>query len=369
MTSSKAVRMNIFYIMLTAVLRKITVTMAHSTATCVRIAPVYNSAATDMVAAIGKCMGEKTMTWQSVGVMSPGEMGTAVATVLRTHGLRVVTCLEGRSARTRQRAEDAQLEVVPTLERLVTTVDAVLSIVPTLDAPVVGAGIAQALAQTGTSLDFIEANAISPMTSTAIEQTITQAGGRYSDGCINGGAASMGSSGLLYLSGPDADSAAVELRRHGLGVEVLGAHPGQASAFKMAYAGFTKGTTALLLELTLMAHAWGCLDTILDTYARSYPEAFRMFTTHLTTWPENAAIRAQEMAELTATVEAAHLQPVMAPGAAQIITALAQLPWDPKAPSDQAAVDRQLPVQELIPLLASKGLRQATVEPARELEV
>jgi hypothetical protein len=26
------------------------------------------------------------MTWQSVGVISPGEMGTAVATVLHTHG-------------------------------------------------------------------------------------------------------------------------------------------------------------------------------------------------------------------------------------------------------------------------------------------
>ena len=47
------------------------------------------------------------MTWQSVGVLSPGEMGAAVATVLRAHGLRVVTCLEGRSPRTWQRAEIA----------------------------------------------------------------------------------------------------------------------------------------------------------------------------------------------------------------------------------------------------------------------
>ena len=171
------------------------------------------------------------MTWQSVGVISPGEMGTAVATVLHTHGLRVVTCLQGRSARTQQRADAAQLEVVPTLERLVTMVDAVLSIVPT-------------------------------------------------------------------------------------------------------YAGFTKVTTALLLELTLMAHAWGCLDTVLDTYASTYPEAFRLFTTHLTTWPEYAAIRAQEMVELTATVEAAQLESVMAPGAAQIIAALAKLPWKPQASSD-----------------------------------
>ena len=60
----------------------------------------------------------------------------------------------------------------------------------------------------------------------------------------------------------------------------------------MGYAGFTKGTTALLLELTLMAHAWGFLDTLLAKYASSHAEAFRMFITHLTTWPEYAAIRA-----------------------------------------------------------------------------
>ena len=64
--------------------------------------------------ATGDGMGEKTMTWHSVGVISLGEMGSAVATVLRTHGLRVVTCVQGRSARTQQRAEAAQLEVVPT---------------------------------------------------------------------------------------------------------------------------------------------------------------------------------------------------------------------------------------------------------------
>ena len=305
------------------------------------------------------------MTWQSVGLLSPGEMGAAVATVLRTHGLRVVTWLEGRSARTRQRAEAAQLEVVSTLAQLVRAVDAVLSIVPTMSAAAVGAGLAQAIAQTGKPLYFIEANAISPMTSTAIADTVIQAGGRYIDGCIIGGPASMGKSGMVYLSGPDAEVAAAALQSHGLHVEVLGGRAGQASAFKMGYAGFTKGTTALLLELTLMAHAWGFLDALLAKYARSHAEAFRMFITHLTTWPEYAAIRAQEMVELTAMAEAAGLQPMMAPGAQQILTALAQLPWDPQDPRDQAALARGLPIQELIQLLAAKGLGQAAGEHAR----
>ena len=300
------------------------------------------------------------MTWQSVGVISPGEMGAAVATVLRAHGLRVVTSVEGRSARTRQRAEAARLEVVSTLSQLVHTVDAVLSIVPTMSAAAVGEEMAQLMTQARKPIYFIEANAISPMTSVAIEQTITQAGGRYIDGCIIGGPTSMGSSGVLYLSGSDAETAAAALRPYGLQVEVLGVQPGQASAFKMGYAGFTKGTTALLLELTLMAHAWGFLDAILAKYASSHPEAFRMFTAHVTTWPEYAAIRAEEMVELTAMAEAVGLQPVMAPGAEQILMAVAKLAWNAQDPKDQAALARQLPVQELIPLLAAKGLRQTT---------
>jgi 3-hydroxyisobutyrate dehydrogenase-like beta-hydroxyacid dehydrogenase len=302
------------------------------------------------------------MTWQSVGVLSPGEMGAAVATVLAAHGLRVVTCLEGRSGRTRQRAEAARLEVVPTLAELVRTVEAVLSIVPTMSAPAVGEEIAQAITHTGKSIYFIESNAISPMTSTAIEQTITQAGGRYVDGCIIGGPADVGRGTMFYLSGPDAEVAAMALRAGGVQVEVLGGGAGQASAFKMGYAGFTKGTTALLLELTLMAHKWGFLDAILAKYASSHPEALRMFTTHLTTWPEYAAIRAEEMVELTAMAKAAGLRPVMPPAAEQVITAMAQLPWDPKEDKDQAALKRQLPLQELIPLLAAKGLLEAFEE-------
>jgi 3-hydroxyisobutyrate dehydrogenase-like beta-hydroxyacid dehydrogenase len=272
-------------------------------------------------------------------------MGAAVATVLRMHGLRVVTCLEGRSARTRQRSEIARLEVVSTLAQLVRTVEAVLSIVPTMSAPAVGEEIAQAITQTSKPISFIEANAISPMTSTAIEQTIIRAGGRYIDGCIIGGARDVGRSTVFYLSGPDA--------------EVLGGRAGQASAFKMGYAGFTKGTTALLLELTLVAHAWGFLDAILAKYASSHPEALRLFAAHVTTWPEYAAIRAEEMVELTATAKAAGLAPSMAPGAEQVMAAMAQLEWDTNDAMDKAALERKLPLPELIRLLAAKGLLKA----------
>ncbi len=36
----------------------------------------------------------------TVGIISPGDMGHAIGAVLRQHGLRVLTNLQGRSART-----------------------------------------------------------------------------------------------------------------------------------------------------------------------------------------------------------------------------------------------------------------------------
>ena len=52
------------------------------------------------------------MTLRTVGIMAPGEMGHAIGRVLRVGGLRVITCLQGRSARTAARAAAAGIEVV-----------------------------------------------------------------------------------------------------------------------------------------------------------------------------------------------------------------------------------------------------------------
>ena len=45
------------------------------------------------------------MPLKTVGLLSPGDMGHIVGNVLVTHGLRVITCLQGRSERTRTLAE------------------------------------------------------------------------------------------------------------------------------------------------------------------------------------------------------------------------------------------------------------------------
>ena len=41
------------------------------------------------------------MTFKTIGVMSPGSMGQAIAQQLQSNGFEVCTALDGRSARTR----------------------------------------------------------------------------------------------------------------------------------------------------------------------------------------------------------------------------------------------------------------------------
>ena len=56
---------------------------------------------------------------QTVGIVSPGAMGSAVGAAYREAGNRVVTTVVGRSARTAGLAEQAELELVPDLDTVV----------------------------------------------------------------------------------------------------------------------------------------------------------------------------------------------------------------------------------------------------------
>ena len=56
------------------------------------------------------------MAIERVAILSPGDMGHAVGKALRQGGLEVITCLNGRSERTRGLAEAAGIVDVPDME-------------------------------------------------------------------------------------------------------------------------------------------------------------------------------------------------------------------------------------------------------------
>ena len=143
------------------------------------------------------------MPLQTVGLLSPGDMGHVVGNVLVTHGLRVITCLQGRSERTRALAEKGKIEDVPTYHVLVNEAEMILSIMVPAEAKGASQAVADALAETDTDLTYVDCNAIAPQTTRQLDEIITGSGWPLC-GCVDyrSPAQKAGSDPLLRFRDP-----------------------------------------------------------------------------------------------------------------------------------------------------------------------
>jgi len=140
---------------------------------------------------------------RSVALISPGDMGQAVGALLASGGVRVLTCLAGRSERTRVLARTAGFTDVPTLDLLVRESELLLSIVPPAQALPVARDVAAALRATRARLTYVDCNAIAPRTAREVAAVITPTGSGFVDAGIVGGPPRDAPSPRVYASGPD----------------------------------------------------------------------------------------------------------------------------------------------------------------------
>ena len=197
-----------------------------------------------------------------VGILHPGEMGAALAAALRGRGETVLWASAGRSAATRERAERAGLEDVGAVTELCRRCEILLSVCP----PHAAVDVARA-AEAFDGI-YVDANAISPETTRAIAQLHN----RFVDGGIVGPPPTQPGTTRLYLSGSEAERIAGLFAGTNVDARVLSEEPGAASALKAAYAGWTKGSGALLLSMRELARAEGVEDALLEEWRLSIPE-------------------------------------------------------------------------------------------------
>jgi 3-hydroxyisobutyrate dehydrogenase-like beta-hydroxyacid dehydrogenase len=194
-----------------------------------------------------------------VGVLHPGAMGSAVGAALVARGHEVLWASEGRSAATAQRAQAAGMRDAGGVEALLARVGVVLSICP----PHAALEVAEAAARFGGV--YLDANAVAPQTVRAIAVP------RLVDGGIIGPPPVRAGTTRLYLSGSEAGAVATLFDGGPLEAIVLDGEAGSASALKMTYAAWTKGTAALLVALRATARAHGVEDALLAEWALSQP--------------------------------------------------------------------------------------------------
>jgi len=189
---------------------------------------------------------------ETVAIIAPGEMGSAVGARLVERGGRVLTSLQGRGKSSAARAGRAGMTAAESDEELVGSADFVLSIVPPGEAVGLARRLAPALKQASSRPVYVDLNAISPKTAERIGALIAPTGCRYVDGGIIGPPPAAGSRTVLYVSGEGANEV-LRLIPLGLDVRVVDGGIGAASALKMSYAGITKGLTALGTAMMLGA--------------------------------------------------------------------------------------------------------------------
>jgi 3-hydroxyisobutyrate dehydrogenase-like beta-hydroxyacid dehydrogenase len=248
-----------------------------------------------------------------VGLLHPGEMGAAIGSLLVDRGHDVLWCPQGRSEATARRAAAAGLRGVEE----VLDAEAILSVCP----PHAALDVARSLA--GTSALVIDANAVSPVTAGRIGELI---GDRWADGGIVGPPPRREGTTRLYLSGRHAVEASLLFEGTLLEPVILDGSPVAASALKMAYAAWTKGSAALLLSALASARATGVEEALRAEWNRSLPE--------LGARSERAADSAAakgwrwvgEMNEIAATFAAAGLPPGFHEAAAEVFDRAAREP-------------------------------------------
>jgi 3-hydroxyisobutyrate dehydrogenase-like beta-hydroxyacid dehydrogenase len=200
-----------------------------------------------------------------IGLLHPGEMGAAIGQCLTGRGHTVLWASEGRGPASARRAEEAGLTDAGTAQAVARRAEVILSVCP----PHAAIDVARAVPGFGGL--YVDANAVSPGTAQEIAALIAAGGGRYVDGGIIGLPPSTPGRTRLYLSGPQAQTVSELFAGTALEARAIGETATAASAVKMAYAGWTKGSAALLLAVRALARAEGVEDTLLAEWALSQP--------------------------------------------------------------------------------------------------
>ncbi len=244
------------------------------------------------------------MTSQRIGIVHPGQMGIVVAVSARNSGNEVFWVSENRSASTQKRASEAGLQDAQTLGELCRLCPVIVSVCP----PEFAEEIAEQVARHSYQGTYVDANAISPERAQRIARRLEENGARFVDGGIVGPPSDTRNRTWLYLSGEHAADVAPYFSAGPIEIEVLAGGIGRASALKMCFAAYTKGSVALACAVLAAAKQLDIFDDLERQWARSGPSLPGLEREIARAAPK-AWRYTGEMREIAATFQSAGLPP------------------------------------------------------------
>lgn len=280
------------------------------------------------------------MQIRNVGVVSPGDMGQAIAGRLKECGMNVCAALDGRSERTRSLARAAGLTDCGTIEKLVAACELVISVINPGEALNVAREVAAAMKKTGRKIAFADLNAVSPQTARDTDGMIRAAGGMFIDGGIIG-PPPRGEKDRPRIFVAGADAYLFEQIKHpNLQVRVMSERVGDASGVKMCYAAMTKGTTALAVELLVAARKLGVEQALEQELRESRNDVFEWQMKNIAVMPPKAYRWVPEMQEIAKTFEELGMTRRIFDGATDMYEMIAATPLGKESPEQARKAGR-----------------------------
>jgi 3-hydroxyisobutyrate dehydrogenase-like beta-hydroxyacid dehydrogenase len=274
------------------------------------------------------------MQIKTVGFMTPGDMGPAVAMQIKAKGFNVLTALDKRSERSRTLAREGGLTDVGTIPKLVAESDIVLSVMNPGAAVDFAREAADAIRTGGRKTLFADCNATAPDTVHEIARLIESAGGRFLDGSIIGPPPRGQAKTNLYISGPGAGDLEV-LAGPQLRVHILSESIGDASAIKMCYGALNKGTQALWLEVLIAAQRLGVAERLEEQLRSSRSDMLDSMLDQFPQMPPKAYRWVPEMLEISKTLGTSGVTTKVFQGASEIFAFVAATPLGKETPENR----------------------------------
>jgi 3-hydroxyisobutyrate dehydrogenase-like beta-hydroxyacid dehydrogenase len=264
----------------------------------------------------------------TIALLHPGDMGSAIGACAVRRGHNVLCALEGRSPASIKRAGAAGMKDAGTEEAAVRQASVVLSVCP----PHGALQLARRVAGFGFKGLFVDANAIAPATARMAAKVIEDAGGSFVDGGIVGAPPAAGKPGRVYLSGPKAPDVVALFDGSDVNAIDMNGPVGKASAFKVCFASWTKGTWALLASIYAVAQAEGVDDALRAQWSQTHPDLVKQLDAPSLN-PAKAWRWISEMEEISLAYKSAGMPDGFFLAAADLYRRLEQYKDDPSKPS------------------------------------
>lgn len=215
----------------------------------------------------------------TMGFLGFGEVGYYMSKGLKQNGFgRIAAFDKGHAeggpfaATIASRAEEAGVDLLPSMADLLKQSDVVISALPakyTMDAAreALGYEIAAHL--------FVDVSTAKPEVKKELEQLFAKKGIDFADGAMLGPLPTYGHTVPILASGKGAASWAEMMNPWGMKIELTEGAAGTASSIKLIRSVFMKGLEALLVETFLFAKKSGAEELVLNSISETLKVPFR----------------------------------------------------------------------------------------------